>query len=443
MGEAERQAAEARRLLRREELAVDRVTALAVQQLAGLEIALGGGDHVGMEADRAARRFLAQADGSNRDPDLESDQVPALVHYRVTPRRVGLEHVLLEAVLLVLGRGLEYDPHALADLVGDGAAILLERRGDLDLPLVMQVSAFRRRSHDERQVLDGAGREGKPVGRWRQPGGIRHGGALDGRLRAVEEAVEHLGIEPAASGLLLVEAPVLPHRLGRRLGEVRQPLVAAARRRDREARGARPVDQLADQRRLIAIGEAVDHAGLGRALGEQGAAKGVGLDRHHDHALAVAERFQRVLDRGNRIAGRFDDHVDLGMGNQRPPVVGQEGVAVAPRLGEGPRRRHFGLPAEPCQVLARPRRREVGDAQQVDTRRGRDLAEIHGAELAGADQADAQRLGRSRALEQHAMQVHWVLPLPLRYSAAALRRPARATASSSQASIGVKSRWAI
>ncbi len=92
--------------------------------------------------------------------------------------------------------------------------------------------------------------------------------------------------------------------LGRRLRVVRQPLVPAAGRRHLEARGAGPVDQLADQRRLVAIGEAVDHAGRGRAAGEQRAAEGVGLDRHHHHALAVAEGFQRMLDGGDRIAGR-------------------------------------------------------------------------------------------------------------------------------------------
>jgi 2-hydroxychromene-2-carboxylate isomerase len=87
------------------------------------------------------------------------------------------------------------------------------------------------------------------------------------------------------------------------------------------------------------------------------------------------------------------------------------------------------------QVLPRARRRQVGDAQQVDARRGRDLAEIHGAELAGADQADAQRIVVGRALEQHAMKIHSFL----RYSAAALRRAAWVTQSSAQASSGVKS----
>jgi hypothetical protein len=39
---------------------------------------------------------------------------------------------------------------------------------------------------------------------------------------------------------------------------MRQPFVAAAGGDDREARGARPVDQVADERGLIAIGQAVN-----------------------------------------------------------------------------------------------------------------------------------------------------------------------------------------
>ena len=313
----------------------------------------------------------------------------------------------------------------------------------LDLALVMELAALGGRPHHERQVLDRAGREGEAIRRRRQAGGVGDRGALDGGLGAVEEGVEHLGVQPAALGLLLVEAPVLPHRLGRRLRVVRQPFVAAAGRRHLEARGARPVDQLADQRRLVAVGQAVDHAGRGRALGQQRAAEGVGLDRDHDHALAVLEGFQRMLDGGDRIAGRFDDDVDLGMADQGAPVVGEMGVAVAARLGERGGRRDLGLPAQPRQVLPRARRREIGDAQKMDAGRGRDLRQIHRAELAGADHADAQRLAFGGARQKHAMETHCCSSRECRYSAACLRRAARSTASSSQASIGVKSRWAM
>ena len=299
----------------------------------------------------------------------------------------------------------------------------------------MELAALGDRTHHERQVLHRARREGEPVRRRRQAGRVGDGRAFDRGLGAVEERVEHLGVQAAALGLLFVEAPVFPDRLRRRLREVRQPLVAAARRRDGKARGARPVDQFADQRRLVAVGEAVDHTRFGGTAREQRAAEGIGFHRHHHHTLAVPEGFQRMLDGGDRIAGRFDDHVDLGMGDQRLPVVGQERVAVLARFGERRGGRDIGLPAQPRQILPRAGRRHVGDAEQMDARRRRDLAQVHRAELAGADQADAQRIVVRGALQQHAVKVHCFLP----YSAAALRRAARVTQSSCQASSGVKS----
>ena len=299
---------------------------------------------------------------------------------------------------------------------------------------MVQMSTFGDRPHDEGQVVDGAGRIGEAVWRRGEAGGVGHRRALDRGLGAVEEGVEHLGVQSAALGLLLVEAPVFPDGFRRRLSEMRQPLVAAASRRDVEARSARPVDQFADQRRLVAIGQAVDHARRGGALGQHRAAQSIRLDGDHDHMLAVAESFQRMLGGSDRIAGRLDDDLDVGLADQGLPIVGEMRVAVAARVVEGGRGGDFGLPAEPRQILPRARRREVGDADQMDARRGRDLRQVHRAELAGADQADAQRIARRGALQKHAMKVHERSP----YSAA-WRCAARVTQSTSQASIGVKS----
>ena len=103
---------------------------------------------------------------------------------------------------------------------------------------------------------------------------------------------------------------------------MRQPLVAAARGDDAEAGGARPVDQVADERGLIAVGEAVDHARLlppsARAADRRTAsASTVTMTT----CLPVAERGERVLDRRDRIAGGLDHDVDRGMRDQRLPVV--------------------------------------------------------------------------------------------------------------------------
>jgi hypothetical protein len=89
--------------------------------------------------------------------------------------------------------------------------------------------------------------------------------------------------------------------------------VPAPRGHDRKAGGARPVDQFAYQRRLIAVAEAVHHACSLRLAREQRPAEGIGLDRDVDHMLAMGEGCQAMFDCGRRIAGAFDDDVDLWM----------------------------------------------------------------------------------------------------------------------------------
>jgi hypothetical protein len=57
-------------------------------------------------------------------------------------------------------------------------------------------------------------------------------------------------------------------------------------------------------------------------------------------------------------------------------------------------------PADAREVAARAVGREVGDADEVHARRARDLRQVHRAELAGADQADADRLAVGLAPQQ-------------------------------------------
>ena len=86
---------------------------------------------------------------------------------------------------------------------------------------------------------------------------------------------------------------------------------ALAGRDHLEARGARPVDMLADQRRLIAPCEAVDDARLLGAAREQRAGERVGLHIDHHDVLAVLDRLEAVRDAGARDPGRLHDHFDL------------------------------------------------------------------------------------------------------------------------------------
>jgi len=80
----------------------------------------------------------------------------------------------------------------------------------------------------------------------------------------------------------------------------------------------------------------------------------------------------------------------------------------------------------------------------MDPGRGRDLRQIHGAELAGPITPMRNGLPSAARAKKHAMGDSCLFPpVSGSYSAACLRRAARSTASSSQASTGVKSRWAM
>ena len=95
---------------------------------------------------------------------------------------------------------------------------------------------------------------------------------------------------------------------------------------------ARPIDELAYQRRLVAVGQAIDHAVARGLAGEQRAAKRVGFHGDVDHVLAVRESFQAMLHRGDRIARTFDDDVDAWMADKRLPVVANVRASLSERI---------------------------------------------------------------------------------------------------------------
>src|SRR5438874_13395243 len=79
---------------------------------------------------------------------------------------------------------------------------------------------------------------------------------------------------------------MLPDTFRRHVVIGRQIFGALAGGDDAKAGGARPIHHLRGQRRLIAVGERVDHAGLARFLSQQRPGQHVGLDIDHDHMLA-------------------------------------------------------------------------------------------------------------------------------------------------------------
>ena len=96
---------------------------------------------------------------------------------------------------------------------------------------------------------------------------------------------------------------------------------ALAGRDDLEARSARPIDMLADERRLIAPGEAVDHA-RGRAFeASSGPATTSASTLTITTCLPFSITFSAVIDPGLGIAGRLDDHLNVGERDQRVRIV--------------------------------------------------------------------------------------------------------------------------
>ena len=66
----------------------------------------------------------------------------------------------------------------------------------------------------------------------------------------------------------------------------------------------------------------------------------------------------------------------------------------------------LGTDADARQRFFRTRRVQIGDAHHVQAARALRLGQEHGAELAGADQSDTQRLSRSIPVEQQLVQIH-------------------------------------
>jgi hypothetical protein len=154
---------------------------------------------------------------------------------------------------------------------------------------------------------------------------------------------------------------------------MRQPFVAAPGGHHREAATARPVHQVADQRRLVAEGQRIDHAGLLCPAREQRPTERVGLDRHVDHMLAVLEGRQAMVDRGNGVAGALDDDVDRRVPHQGLPVVADMRAAVLQCRVQARRHAALGLPADPREVAPGAVGAQVGNAGQMHARRARDL----------------------------------------------------------------------
>ena len=114
----------------------------------------------------------------------------------------------------------------------------------------------------------------------------------------------------------------------------------------------------------------------------------------------------RVNDAGLGNAGRLDDHLDAGMGDHRRGVGGDVGAAKLHGVAQRRCRKLLGRPAGGGELASGALDVEIGDRDDVQAARQPRLRQEHGAELAGADQADGHGAARGLAFEQESMQVH-------------------------------------
>ena len=134
-----------------------------------------------------------------------------------------------------------------------------------------------------------------------------------------------------------------------------------------EARRARPVDVLADQRRLVAPCQRIDDVRGPGLAGEQRPGHRVGLDIDHNDVFSVGDGLQAMLDAGARHAGRLNDDLDLRIGNQRSGVFGDKRRAPLVRVGERCGGIRLRRPIRRLELAARPRDVEIGNADHVST----------------------------------------------------------------------------
>ena len=180
-----------------------------------------------------------------------------------------------------------------------------------------------------------------------------------------------------------------------------------------EAAGARPIHVLADERGLVAPGEAVDHARGLRLAREQGARDRVRLHVDHDDVLAVGDRAQRMADPGGRHARRLDDDLDLGTGHQRLGVGRHMGAPRLQRVAERSGRDRLLIPAGSGELVACACNVEIGNGDDMHAARQSRLRQKHRSELARPDQADGDGTAGGLAFEQHGMEIHGDLDVPI------------------------------
>ena len=180
-------------------------------------------------------------------------------------------------------------------------------------------------------------------------------------------------------------------------GQIFGPL---ARGHHVETGGARPIDEFANQRGLVAIAHRVDDAGALRFAREKGPCEAIRFNIDHDDRLTVGKGRAGMGDAGGRRAGDFEHHVDIVAGAQFLAVFDEVNALY-----------QLVFPAHGAAGGARAAQVEIGDGGYFQ-RAGRRLIEKHGAELSGADEADPDRVFTPLdAREGEGMEIHGCVSL--------------------------------
>src|SRR5262249_2235904 len=307
MRQAERQQALGKRARGGNLFTPDAESTLAVEHLAPLERAFSRRGDVGAEARRRTGRLLAQRDAGNRHAELEPDHVNRPIERGVAPALVRQHRVFFETAPRIVALALEHDIGAEREMMRYVATVAVDRRGDFGDARFLQRAARRLRLTNVRELEARCRGKAQALALRYEPGGIAHRSHLDARLRAVDEAVEHFRIDRAAVRNREIFVENVPHGIGRGAMIVRLIARALAGGDHGESASPRPVDMVADKRRLIAPGEAVDHARSLRFAREQGAGERIGFDVDHDDVLAMGNCAERMMYAGARKGGRLAD----------------------------------------------------------------------------------------------------------------------------------------
>jgi hypothetical protein len=127
--------------------------------------------------------------------------------------------------------------------------------------------------------------------------------------------------------------------------------------------------------------------------------------------FARRDRRARMPDADRRIAGRFHHHIHRAAGDRAHAVIGES----------GPRDQRL-VPADGAARLAGAVAIEIDDHRDFKPGRMRHLRQEHRAELAGADQRDADRLAGLMAGVEKAKKVHGSDPFAIRRVPDAVQR---------------------